>query len=69
MGAAILLQSLPGEGRFRAVVADSSFATFEEIAFDRLDQNGLRSRALTWPLVEIGFTYARLRYGVDLWSA
>jgi dipeptidyl aminopeptidase/acylaminoacyl peptidase len=69
MGAAILLESLPSEPRFRAVVADCPFASFEEIAFDRLDQNGLRSRALSWPLLELGFTYARIRYGVNLWNA
>jgi len=69
MGAAILLESLSCESRFRALVADCSFATFEEIANDRLSQHGIRSGALRWPLIELGFTYARLRYGVDLWSA
>ena len=69
MGAAILLEALPREPRFRALVADCSFATFEEIACDRLGQHGIRSRAVSWPVVGLGFTYARLRYGIDLWHA
>src|SRR5262249_35048222 len=52
-----------------AIVADCPFASFEEIAFDRLSQNGLRSHALSWPIIELGFAYARLRYAVDLWNA
>ncbi len=69
MGAAILLESLQREPRFRAVVADCPFATFESIAYDRLEQNGLRSHALSYPLIGLGFTYASLRYGVNLWNA
>jgi len=69
MGAAILLESLSQELRFRAVVADCPFATFQEIAYDRLSQNGLRSRAISWPVIELGFTYARVRYRVNLHQA
>jgi dipeptidyl aminopeptidase/acylaminoacyl peptidase len=69
MGAAILLESLPREPRFRALVADCPFATFEEIAFDRLAQQGFAGRALSWPVVPLGFLYTRARYGVNLWSA
>jgi dipeptidyl aminopeptidase/acylaminoacyl peptidase len=69
MGAAILLESLSCEPRFRAIVADSPFASFQEIADDRLAQNGFKPRALRWPLIELGFTYAYVRYGVDLWGA
>lgn len=36
MGAAILIESLPREPRFRAVVAECPFSTFEEIAYYRL---------------------------------
>jgi dipeptidyl aminopeptidase/acylaminoacyl peptidase len=69
MGAAILVESLPGEPRFRALVADCPFSTFEEIAFDRLAQNGVPGRVVSWPVIEFGFAYARLRYGVNLWRA
>jgi dipeptidyl aminopeptidase/acylaminoacyl peptidase len=69
MGAAVLLQSLACERRFRAVVADCAFVTFEEIAYDRLAQHGIPSRTLSWPLIETGFTYTRVRYGVNLWHA
>ena len=69
MGAAILLESLPSEPRFRALVADCAFATFEEIAYDRLAQNGSPGRVVSWPVIHLGFIYARLRYGVNLWRA
>ncbi|HXA52903.1 MAG TPA: alpha/beta fold hydrolase [Candidatus Acidoferrum sp.] len=69
MGAAILIQSLAKERRFHALVADCPFATFEEIAFDRMAQHGARAKLLSWPLVELGFLYTRARYGPDLWRA
>lgn len=69
MGAAILLQSLAGPTRHRAVVAESSFATFEEIAGDRLSQVSGLPRAVFWPVVQLGFLYARCRYGIDLRKA
>jgi uncharacterized protein len=68
MGAAILIQSLACEPRFRALAADCSFATFEEVALDRVSQRGA-PKVLAWPVVELGFVYARARYGVNLWSA
>ena len=73
MGAAILLQALAHETRFRAVVAESPFATFEDIAYDRLAQaSGLPrgfARVAFWPVVTPALGYARLRYGVDLRQA
>jgi len=73
MGAANLLQSLPLETRFSAVVADSPFSTFTAIAHDRVEQifqsDSWPVRAITYPLVSAGFIYARLRYGVDLAAA
>ena len=66
MGAAVLLQSLARESQFRAIAADCPFATFEEIAFDRMDQFGLHSRLFSWPIVQAGFLYTRTRYGLDL---
>jgi hypothetical protein len=68
MGAAILIESLPREPRFRALVADCSFATFEEIAYERLEQRGLPFVA-AWPVAQLGFIYSRVHYGIDLHQA
>ena len=65
MGAATLIESLRSEPRFRAVVAECPFATFCEIARDRLTQLGVPV-VFAGPLVEGGFLYARIRYGIDL---
>ena len=69
MGAAILLQALPKEPRFCAVVAESPFASFREVAYDRL---GERLGVGAWvghrlfaPLISEAFIYAKWRYGVD----
>jgi len=69
MGAAILLQALPREPRFRAVVADCPFASFSQIAQDRLSQVAGLPTAVFWPTVTLGVFYGRLRYGVDLRQA
>src|SRR5215510_5456517 len=69
MGAAILIQALPHEPRFRAITADCPFATFQEIAFDRLAQHGVATEILSWPVIQSGFLYGRVRYGVDLRKA
>jgi dipeptidyl aminopeptidase/acylaminoacyl peptidase len=69
MGASVLLQSLAVEPRFRAVVAECPFATFEEIAYDRMWQATGAPRALFWPIVTSGFAYARLWHGFNLYSA
>jgi pimeloyl-ACP methyl ester carboxylesterase len=70
MGAAILLQSLKEEPRFCAVVAESSYQNFREIAYDRAGQfTGMGNwvaRTLGRPSIEAGTLYARIRYGVDL---
>ena len=72
MGAGILMQSLDGD-RFCAAIAESGFASFREAAYDRIaDAMNLplwAARTLTRPAVEVGFVYARLRYGVWLGSA
>jgi len=70
MGAAILLQSLEAGAPLCAVVAESPFSTFREIAYDRMGQLfGLG----TWfgrypmrPVVEAALLYSRLRYGIAL---
>jgi len=66
MGAAILIQTLPTESRFRAVVADSPFATFEEAAYNRLDRRLYLRRPFAWPFMEGGLLYARAVYSLDL---
>lgn len=66
LGAAILLESLVKPVRFRAVVAESPFATFREIAYDRLSiGTGLPAWAFG-PVVQLGIFYTRARYGLDL---
>lgn len=70
MGAGILLQSLKEEPRFCAVVAESSYQNFREIAYDRAGQfthtNTWIARTLGRPSIEAGMLYARFRYCVDL---
>jgi uncharacterized protein len=69
MGGGVLLESLPLEPRFRAVVAECAFQNFREIAYDRLSQHFHTPEALKRPLyfgvIESGILYARWRYGVD----
>ncbi|HEY2933600.1 MAG TPA: alpha/beta fold hydrolase [Acidobacteriota bacterium] len=70
MGAAILLRTLCRDARLDAVIAEAPFCNFREVAFDRVGQQ-FRSgnwvgRILFRPAVEVGFVYARLKYGADL---
>jgi len=73
MGAAQLLQSLAAEPRFCAVVAESPFSTFREIAYDRMGQGfgtgPWLGRTLLRPIVEIALLIARFRYDIDLEEA
>jgi pimeloyl-ACP methyl ester carboxylesterase len=69
LGGGILLQSLRTEPRFRAVVADSPFATFREIGDERLQQVSRMPEPVVWPIARLGFAYARVRYGLDLSTA
>jgi pimeloyl-ACP methyl ester carboxylesterase len=66
MGAAQLLQSLDTHPNFCAVAAESPFATFREIAYDRMGQpfhlGPWVGRAIFRPLVEIAFLRARWKY-------
>ncbi len=70
MGAAELLQSLDGRIDFCAVVAESSFASFREIAYDRMGQpfnaGPWVGRTILRPLVEIAFLRARWKYSLDM---
>ncbi len=62
MGSAELLQSLAVEPGFCAVAAESSFATFHEIAYDRMGQpfhlGPWFGRTLFRPVVEFAFLYS-----------
>jgi alpha-beta hydrolase superfamily lysophospholipase len=69
MGAAGLLQSLQSEKRFCAIVAESPFSTFREIAYDRMGQffhvGPWLGRTILRPVVELAFIDARWKYGLD----
>ena len=70
MGAAQLLQALVKENRFCAVVAESPFASFREVAYARF---GREFHTGPWigktffrPTVEVGLLFVRVRYGLDM---
>lgn len=67
MGAAVLIQSLACHPGFRAIVAECSFATFEEVAEYRVGRRLLP--IVAWPVVRIASWYSRLRYGLDVMQA
>jgi len=70
MGAAELLQSLDTHPDFCAVAAESSFANFREIAYDRMGQpfhlGPWVGRTILRPLVEVAFLRARLKYHLNM---
>jgi len=69
MGAALLLQSLAKEPRFCAVVVESSFARFEEVAPERAaDYTRMPSwvgRTIERPVITAALAYTRWKYGLD----
>jgi len=69
LGAAILIESLAREPRFRALVADCPFDSFEDVAYYRLEHASGLGRWATREVVETGFLYARLVYTIDLRQA
>lgn len=73
MGAAQLLQSLETGTRFCAVVAESAFSNFREIAYDRMGQpfhlGPWVGRTVLRPLVELAFLRARWKYKLDMQQA
>jgi alpha-beta hydrolase superfamily lysophospholipase len=69
MGAANLLQSLPVEPRFRAVVAEGAFTGFRRVAYERVGRRFGMPPGLSGILVEPAFLYVRLRYGLPLADA
>jgi uncharacterized protein len=70
MGAAQLLQSLASDTHFCAVAAESPFANFREIAYDRMGQpfhaGPWVGRTLLRPLVEVAFLRARWQFNLDM---
>ena len=72
MGAAELLQSLAVGTGFCAVAAESSFATFREIAYDRMGQpfhlGPWVGRTVMRPLVDVAFLRAWWKYGLRMWE-
>jgi len=70
MGAAQLLQSLDTHPNFCAVAAESSFANFREIAYDRMGQpfhlGPWVGRIFLRPLVEVAFLRARWKYHLNM---
>jgi len=73
MGAVVLLQSVEKESRFCAVVAESSFASFRQIAYVRVGQffhtGSWLGRIVLLPAVEAAFLYGRLTRGINLADA
>ena len=73
MGAAELLQSLAREPRFCAVIAESPFATFREVAYARFGRpfhaGPWLGRTLFRPTIDFGFLYIRIRYGLNMEDA
>jgi hypothetical protein len=73
MGAAELLQSLRLETRFCAVVAESPFATFREVAYARFGRafhtGPWLGRTFFRPTVDAGFLFVRIRYDTDMEDA
>lgn len=70
MGAAQLLQALQTEPHFCAVVAESSFCNFREIAYDRVGQffhtGPWLGRSVLRPVVKFAFLYSRWKYGLNM---
>ena len=70
MGAAQLLQSLRVGTQFCAVVAESSFSSFREIAYVRMGQpfhlGPWPGRSFLRPIVEVAFQRARWKYRLNM---
>jgi uncharacterized protein len=73
MGAALLLQSLAKESRFCAVVVESSFSRFDEVAPERAARYTHMpfwfGRTLEGPVIWFAIAYMRWKYGLDFRKA
>lgn len=70
MGSALLLQSLRQESRFCAVVVESSFAYFNEVAPERAARYTRMpfwfGRTVQRPVIAVAMLYTRWKYDLDL---
>ena len=70
MGGMELLESLPKEPRFCAVVAESASASFREEAYGRFGRSlhigPWLGRTFFRPTLDAGILFVRLRYGINL---
>lgn len=70
MGAAVVLQAIASKPGFCAVAAESPFASFREISYDRMGQffhsGPWIGRVALRPTVEIALAYAKQKYDLDL---
>ena len=73
MGAAIVLQAAGVEPRFCGVIAEAPYASFREIAYDRIGQpfhlGPWFGMTVGRPIIEFGMLYARAKYQVNLEQA
>jgi hypothetical protein len=73
MGAALLLQSLSREHRFCAVVAESAFSRFDEVAPERAARYMRMpfwfGRTVERPIIAAALVYSRWKYGLDFHQA
>jgi dipeptidyl aminopeptidase/acylaminoacyl peptidase len=68
LGGAILLQSLAQGAHLQAVVAESSYASFHQVAYERVARY-LKPALVAAIIVDEALVYVRLRYGVNLSDA
>jgi fermentation-respiration switch protein FrsA (DUF1100 family) len=70
MGGMELLESLPREPRFCAIVAESPSASFREEAYGRFGRSlhigPWLGRTFFRPTLDVGIWFVRLRYGINL---
>jgi fermentation-respiration switch protein FrsA (DUF1100 family) len=70
MGAGQVLQALFKESRFCAIVAESPFESFREVAYARFGRpfhaGPWLGRSFFWPTAEVGFLYVRMKYRLNL---
>lgn len=72
LGAAILLESLKTETRFRALVADSPFSELRSVVREQVERSiplpAMLARPAASTTIAAGFAYGWLRFGLDLGS-
>lgn len=73
MGSALLLQSLARESRFCAMIVESPFSRFEDVAYERASAYiGMPSwfgKTIERPVVDFALWYTRRKYGLDFRQA